>query len=99
LLAILEPCLLPPRVNIRVIGEVDIASAPTLLRLARRSLDQECMSICMDLGEVTFMDSAGLAMLERAHAEALARGGHVQVTRQSVSVRRIANLVASSVLA
>ena len=99
MLAILEPCLLPPRVNIRVIGEVDIASAPTLLTLARRSLDQERMSICMDLGDVTFMDSAGLATLERAHAEALARGGHVEVTRQSVSVRRIANLVASSVLA
>ena len=55
-------------------GEIDIATAPQLLREVLATLALPINHVTLDLGAVTFIDSSGLAALTRAHADAEARG-------------------------
>lgn len=52
--------------EIVVSGELDIASAPTLRAELDRVVRQEEGTVVVDLGDVTFIDSTGLAVLLNA---------------------------------
>ena len=48
-------------------GELDIASAPRLISAMNGAVQEALRSLVVDLSEVEFMDSTGLALLINAH--------------------------------
>jgi anti-sigma B factor antagonist len=69
-------------------GELDIATAPELVRLLNR-LRAHGHAVTVDLAEVTFMDSTGLTTLMDAHLQAERNGWTFAVQRPSAAVRRV----------
>ena len=68
----------PPNLNIRLAGEIDLGTAPQL----KQAVDGHArtgQTLTIDLREVTFVDSMGLASLVRAQHRAIARGGRLQL--------------------
>lgn len=54
---------------LRVTGALDLALAPTLRNLADRALRQAPALVVIDLTEVDFLASAGMAILLRVHRQ------------------------------
>ena len=52
---------------VMVEGELDIATAPRLISVLNRAVGEALASLVVDLSEVDFMDSTGLALLINAH--------------------------------
>jgi anti-sigma B factor antagonist len=48
-------------------GELDIATAPRLISVLNRAVQEALGSLVVDLSDVHFMDSTGLALLINAH--------------------------------
>jgi anti-sigma B factor antagonist len=48
---------------LRVVGEVDVASSPTLRARIAELLDDGADRIVLDLGDMSFIDSSGLGVL------------------------------------
>jgi anti-sigma B factor antagonist len=48
-------------------GELDIATAPRLISVLNRAVQEALGSLVVDLSDVDFMDSTGLALLINAH--------------------------------
>ena len=68
----------PPNLDIRLAGEIDVGTAPRL----KQAVDAHArtgQTLTIDLREVTFIDSMGLAALVRAQHRAFARGAHLQL--------------------
>lgn len=77
-------------------GEVDHHRARELLAELDRQLDLQLpRSVTLDLGEVSFMDSSGIAILLRARQRVSALGGAlrvVHVPEQAAKVLRAAGV-------
>jgi anti-sigma B factor antagonist len=58
---------------VRLAGELDLGSAPTLAD-ALRSLEQPCDRVILDLSRLTFIDSSGLRLALTEHRRAEADG-------------------------
>ena len=81
------------RATIRVVGELDIATAPALAEALDSALGSDAAIVLLDLDGVTFIDSAGVRVVLRAVAEAEA-GGRLRVRRgHGEQVRRLFELV------
>jgi len=75
-------------VVLRLRGDVDISSVPTLQPELDRVLADAPESLAFDLAELSFMDSSGIALLlEAAH-----RVGTVELRNTSDSIRRLIEL-------
>ena len=74
---------------IRVQGEVDHVHAPKLQEVADHMLGDGARSLVIDCAEVTFMDSAGLSALAKAHGRADVQFGTITIRNPSVLVRRL----------
>lgn len=59
---------------VRVVGEVDLATAPLLQESLGGLLDDGITEIVVDLAGVSFMDSTGLGTLARSHIRAAESG-------------------------
>lgn len=57
---------------LRIHGEVDIATSPSLRNQLREVLDDPPAALVIDLGEVPFLDSTGLGVLIAAYKRAAA---------------------------
>jgi anti-anti-sigma factor len=79
-------------VRLRVQGELDLATAPTVLQRLR-TLREQRTSVVLDLDELDFIDLSGLRMLVAAAEEAARDGWAFTVTRGSDPVRRLLGLV------
>lgn len=75
-------------VTIRVLGEIDLASAP-LLDAALRGVDGQPV-IELDVSEMTFCDGSGLRVLDRARQKF---GPRFSVTGATTMLRRLAEAV------
>lgn len=53
--------------SIHVTGEVDMNSAPKLRDKLRKTFDQKPIAVVLRLSDVTYMDSAGVAVLVEVH--------------------------------
>lgn len=75
-----------PRAEVAITGEIDIATCPplddTVARLARGGVEQ----LTLDLHEVTFLGSSGLASLLRAQRLVTQEGGRVVLRSPSRAV-------------
>ena len=77
---------------IRVAGEIDAASAPLLAEAL-----EQCNGspVCVDLANVTFMDSSGVAVLVAAHKRAAEHNLELTIANAAphmLKVLEIANL-------
>jgi anti-sigma B factor antagonist len=76
-------------VRVRIMGELDLATAPELDRLLDGLADDRHDRVLLDLSDVKFMDSTGLASIVRAHRSADANGHRVALRRGSPQVQRL----------
>jgi anti-sigma B factor antagonist len=67
-----------PELNIRLAGELDLGTAPQL-KQAVDAYARTGQTITIDLREVSFIDSMGLATLVRVRHRALARGASLRL--------------------
>jgi anti-anti-sigma factor len=74
---------------LRVGGEVDLATAPALHAAAERALAERPGRVHLDLGEVSFLDCAGLGALIAIRNAALLAGAGIPVITASRPVRRL----------
>jgi len=74
---------------LRVSGELDIRTCGELERIAGQRADTG-QRVVLDLSELTFCDSTGLAGLVRLHKRATAAGGSLVLRAPS---RRVQNLL------
>jgi anti-sigma B factor antagonist len=80
------------RVRVRLRGELDLSSAPTLSE-ALRGLRERHELVLLDLDELEFIDMSGLRAVLAGAEEASHDGGGFAVTRGSPQVRRLIGLV------
>ncbi|MEU6388046.1 STAS domain-containing protein [Streptomyces sp. NPDC046939] len=78
---------------ITVSGEIDHESGPPLREAAVDALAGRVPRLVVDLSAVTFMDSAGLNILLRAHRRAHDAGGWLRLAGVSANVLRILQIV------
>ena len=68
----------PPNLNVRLEGDIDLGTAPQL----KQAVDAHArtgQTLTIDLRDVRFIDSMGLAALVRAQHRAAARGARLQL--------------------
>jgi anti-anti-sigma factor len=70
-------------------GEVDIATAPRLISVLNRAVQEALRSLVVDLSEVDFMDSTGLALLINAHRRLTRRSKGFAVVCPPGPLRRV----------
>jgi anti-sigma B factor antagonist len=58
-------------------GEIDLTRRPDLHRLAEAYRESEARHVVIDLGDVTFFDTTGLALIARLRQEARPRAGQI----------------------
>ena len=76
--------------TIRISGELDLETAPQLIRLATGAVNRsEMTELVIDLSEVSFMDSAGIGGLLRAHRLCDEHGAELRVRGAPPRLRRI----------
>jgi anti-anti-sigma factor len=80
-----------PRHLVRVSGELDHATAPVLVAAAQ-SLADEPGDLVVDLGGLTFVDSAGLNTLVELGVAAHDRGCSLRLRNVTGHVRRVVTL-------
>jgi anti-anti-sigma factor len=74
---------------VAVSGEIDIASAPRLITGLNDAVGTAETPVIVDLTEVGFMDSTGLALLLNAHRRLARRGKGFAVVSADGPVRRV----------
>jgi len=77
-----------PVARISAAGEIDSTSAPVLRQHVESLLDGDVQELIIDLGEVTFLDSAGLCVLAAAHRRSVRQGVALRVLASSRAVIR-----------
>ena len=73
---------------IRIQGELDIATAPTLESVLLHAMESAAPSIVLDLQRVSFIDSMGLRVLVWAAKESSQDGDRLRIDCGSGPVRR-----------
>ncbi len=85
------------RCTVRAIGELDIAASEVLTDALRRAGDSGAAVILLDLGGITFIDSAGMRCVLQAVAVSRANSDRLRVSRDySEPVRRLFELVGAT---
>jgi anti-sigma B factor antagonist len=70
-------------------GELDLASAPELLRRLQHELLEPTPALSIDLGAASFIDSSGLGVLCQLHDEGQRRGVDVRLVNVPDHARRV----------
>ncbi|HVM02898.1 MAG TPA: STAS domain-containing protein [Acidimicrobiales bacterium] len=79
-----------PTVVVRVLGEVDLASAPVLGEALGELIDgQGNLSVQLDLEDLAFIDSTGIGVLVRALRSVRRRGGDLTLANCRPGTMRI----------
>jgi anti-sigma B factor antagonist len=76
---------------IRVAGELDLLTTPTLGRELHAARDQGVTAV-LDLSDVTFIDSTGLQLLLEASSLSAANGWAFFIARPSAVVQRLVDV-------
>jgi anti-sigma B factor antagonist len=77
-----------PSAIVRAAGEIDSSTAPLLNEHVSGLLDTDVRELVVDLGRVTFLDSAGLCVLAMAHRRAGRQDVRLRVLATSRAVIR-----------
>jgi len=76
---VVDPDLAADVFVVRLAGEVDVGSEPELEKIVDAFDASSCVDAVVDLAEMTFMDSTGLAMLVRLRKVCEACSGQLRV--------------------
>lgn len=79
-------CLIGP------LGDIDLATAPDLVAEFEYAMEHLSPRMLVDLSEVTFIDSSGLAALVRARLNAESRGGSFALTGADEAISGLLSL-------
>jgi anti-anti-sigma factor len=79
----------PGGVRVRVVGEMDIATAPQLVAAMRSLSRPDLQHVWLDLTELTFVDAAGLAALVQVRRLVDGQGGRLTLRGVPPFVRRL----------
>jgi anti-sigma B factor antagonist len=77
-----------PTTVVTAAGEIDSTSAPVLRQQLDAILDSDVRELTIDLGQVSFLDSAGLCVLATAHRRAVRQDVRMRVLASSRAVIR-----------
>lgn len=77
-----------PAVVVTAAGEIDSTTAPVLRQHLDTLLDDDVRELIIDLGQVSFLDSAGLCVLANAHRRAVRQDVRMRVLASSRAVVR-----------
>ncbi|EEP75075.1 hypothetical protein MCAG_05402 [Micromonospora sp. ATCC 39149] len=77
---------------LRLAGELDTSTAPELNAVLDRLTKRGERHLLVDLAELTFCDSTGIAAFVRGDNQAAARGGWLRVTGATGRVERVLRL-------
>ena len=77
-----------PATVVTAAGEIDSTTAPVLRQHLDALLDTDVRELTVDLGRVTFLDSAGLCVLATAHRRAGRQDVRMRVLASSRAVVR-----------
>ena len=72
-------------VLVRAVGELDIASAPSVTTAAEDAFADGYRLLLLDLSGISFMDSTGLSALLALHREAESRDAHTATAHFQVN--------------
>ena len=81
-------------IKIALRGELDLEHAYTFDEELKRVEELEVRCICLDLRELTFLDSCGLARLVAARRRAMKAGRRLVLVRGPAAVQRVFQLTA-----
>jgi anti-sigma B factor antagonist len=70
-------------------GEIDLLTAPSLIEAAGELLDNAPATLVVDLSEVAFCDSAGIAALIKIYHQATSTGAAMRVSGAREMVRHV----------
>jgi anti-sigma B factor antagonist len=87
-LVTIESSVTGPTSVVTAAGENDSTTAPLLRKHLDALLDTEVRELCVDLGQVSFLDSAGLCVLATAHRRAVRQDVRMRVLASSRAVIR-----------
>jgi anti-anti-sigma factor len=76
-------------VTLRLAGELDVASAPSLRDEVVRLISEGRTSMAFDCSELAFVDSTGLGVLIGARARCLAANGGVSLIGVKPALQRL----------
>lgn len=79
----------PRRVEARLVGDLDLANAPLVRDELLRTIDEGIDGLSIDLGDLTFLDSTGIAALVVVRKHALERGIDLRVHSPQTAVNRV----------
>jgi anti-anti-sigma factor len=74
-------------------GELDVAAAPQLEKLLDNVRQERHPRVLLELGELSFVDSAGVSVLIKAKKEAEGDGSEFILRRPTAQVHRVFALV------
>lgn len=77
------------RTLVRVHGDLDAATSPTLHHRLAELLDDGADDLVIELDSVPFCDSSGLGVLVGAHRRLAHDGGHLSVSHPRPPVRHL----------
>lgn len=78
-----------PQTVVRVVGDLDASTSPTLRDCLAGLLDQGTDDLVVALDSVPFCDSSGLGVLVGAHRRLAHDGGHLEVRHPRPPVRHL----------
>lgn len=81
------------RAHVKVAGELDVSTGPTLWAVLQGHLERGRRFLRLDMSAVTFLDAAALSGITRAHQDALARRGTLVLTGIRPNLTRVLQLV------
>lgn len=85
---------LPDAAVLRLSGELDMASAPLLAQELERTADRDVDRVVVDVAELEFCDSSGLAVLMSWHQRCEERGRQLVLRSPQPSLVRLLEITA-----
>jgi anti-anti-sigma factor len=83
----------PSMARVAVVGEIDMATAPTLHDRLLTVLNEQTPAVLdVDLAGVTFLDCTGIGVLVAARNAAIHTGAQVRVSHPQPNVRRLLDM-------
>ena len=79
----------PEGISLRLTGEMDIATAGSLVEMARSLSDQDVRGVRLDLAELHFIDASGLSALVQTRTHVLEHGGRLTLHGVRPLLRRM----------
>ena len=74
---------------VRVVGEIDIYTAPTFKSAVHKAIDSGARNLVVDLTDVSYMDSSGFGTLLGATKRVRPKGGTISLVGCSEAIERM----------